>query len=1146
MKSFKFILIIILAVFITTTFGFTSLPKTPYASNDLNTNPAQTAQEIVDFMVSNDSLSVFPDIAHPGDAVYFKLRVFNNTPDDGLCGGSTVRFIMNGRVVDEVPFFLNNGDTFKDINARLFLPEGEYSSLPERTQVPINVQAIVDPNDKISESNESNNSATFQFKAEGVHQDILNGINPGITIDVSGLSAWSTKNDAPNDKISAALPGQKLHLKAKLHFSGTFTTDDINIKFVLNGVVIKDFNRLIINRPNSGYIELNAEYYVPINAPEYFDFSVLLNNGSQASIKIPVIAWDVGINTGDMWWSGETVAVPGKNILLKAVIQNFTSLKFPFDSNKIAYRVLIDGQFFYEDDLFIFYDSINPTIPAYKVPAGHTTPIQYAIILDPYGQLGESDEANNTATITIPIQNTGTTGPDFSISASGLSYLSKPILPGSQVKFSAAILNNSSSYLTKDLHIIFKINGNSIADFKLAKNLLKPLQYYLVTKSWTIPQNLPDNSVFEVILDSADPARDFVGENGSDNTASIILDTYGPDLEVTADCLSWLPADPEAGQTITLYSGVRNNGLAPVSNCTARFFLDGSILGDSPAISLIPGVSGAVTSLSWQIPRAPELAPIEWDTLEGEPGRIPLPSGTFKNYKFKVLADPGNQIEEINENNNMSGEKNLTVYVPYTKAVLYIRIFDAAGNISGADVKLETANGKTALATSAEDGLCTFTGVPFGSYTITVKKQKYEDMVYRSQTIEGSLINNLDLQLIRNPAFPYFSATASTLEGITALSVDFNCEFLDTERTDLDLIYEWNDGGNPIGDSKTFNYIFVEPKIHTVTLNVRNQDYVIIFTKSFNINVKPPVISIIAGGRQIVSMGSIFVDNPEKYDADKDGINQAWEDAAMNAANPQIEFDEHETMLSEPSHKVANFVRISPYASTTNRQYILFTYGIALSKDYGRYSLLPHNGDVEKVVEAWEVIDNKHLVLRWVYTSAHSNTDTNHSGVWKAVGETSVDCNVKWWPDETLTATLEFIFSSSNQSVLKVYASEDKHAIYPTEDSGESAKLWYVPYPAPGWFVMEDVGSDERFQRRPPCINIGEEGEDVQLVDDISDIFPNERVWSGNIYNSDKFAGGLEVNDDCPGNIGGNISGIPGMLETTLNDRNKEYWLSGN
>ncbi len=144
------------------------------------------------------------------------------------------------------------------------------------------------------------------------------------------------------------------------------TSDDINVKFIINGIVIKDFKRQIGNRPASGYIDLGADYYVPMNAAEPFDFNVILDNGSQARITIPLIRWDVGISPGEMYWTGETVAVPGKNIFLRTKIKNNTFLKFPFDFNKIAYRVLIDGEIFYEMICSCFWILIFPLSPHIK------------------------------------------------------------------------------------------------------------------------------------------------------------------------------------------------------------------------------------------------------------------------------------------------------------------------------------------------------------------------------------------------------------------------------------------------------------------------------------------------------------------------------------------------------------------------------------------------------------------------------------------------------------------------------------------------------------------------------------------------------------------------------------------------------------
>ena len=1146
MKLIKASLVIILAVFITATLGFTS---TVNSEDKIHKNPViktQTSQEPIDFMTGNDYLSVFPYIAHPGDLVYFKLRVYNNTPDNGYCGGSIVRFIMNGQIIDEVPFFLNNGEAFKDVSARLLLPEGEYSSLLERQQVTAQVQAIIDPYNNTPESDEGNNSATSQFIVEGKKPVVLQDVNQDATVNVAGLSAWSAKNDAPNDKISAALPGQKLNLKARIYANGgnnaKFITN-VNAKFILDDIVIKEFKIPTTGLPSSGYLELNTEYYVPINATQPFDFTVILGNGSQASTTIPIIRWDVGINKSDMYWSGQTsgqtVAVPGQNIYPKAIIKNITFLKFPFDFNKIAYRVLIDGEIFYEDSFFLSNDSNYIYVPVYKVPAGRTTPIQYTIILDPYDQLKELNEANNTATITIPVSNTGSTGPDFSISSSDLSYISKPILPGSQEKLSAAILNNSNVYLTKDLRVQFKINGVVIADFKLDRHFLHPLQYYTVTKDWTVPQNLPDNSVFEVVLD---PAKEFSGENASDNTASVILDIYGPDLEVTADCLSWLPKEPQAGNSVTLYAGIRNTGLASTkTGFMAKFFIDGNQVGNTVSVPPISSISGNVASCSWQIPQAPELSPIEWNTLKGEPGKLPLPSGATKNYNFKVQVDSGNQITETNEDNNKA-EKNLTVYVPYNKAVVYVRAYDVVGNISGAQVSIKLADGTTATTLSANDGWCTFTGVPFGSYTITISADKYIVKSINSEVKTTSLVHYREVELTRDTDhFPYFTATASPLEGVTALKVDFNSEIIDPRITDSDFYFQWYDGANPISESKSLSHTFIEPGTHEVTFYIKKLNYDIVAFKSFNIIVNPPEITFNDEGRILNSTGNIFLDKDLiLQDADKDGINQTWEDVAMNAVNPYFELDEGETWLTTRNtlgHKVANFVRVTPYPDSYNPQYILFYYCICWSRDYGRYInyecpikniFEAHNGDDENVVMAWKVVNNKTLSLEYVYTSAHGDMSSGHSAVWRSSGETRNEGKIStaWGTvltTETMVGTLEFY----NNGV-KLYASQDKHAIYPSKSVGEGVHLVWIPLPLPGWFVMEDVGEGPILQFE--CYNAGEP--DVHLMDDIGFIFPNERIWSGNVDNPGKFAGGLSVNENCPGIIADRLTLVDNNPDT--------------
>jgi PKD repeat protein len=393
---------------------------------------------------------------------------------------------------------------------------------------------------------------------------------------------------------------------------------------------------------------------------------------------------------------------------------------------------------------------------------------------------------------------------------------------------------------------------------------------------------------------------------------------------------------------------------------------------------------------------------------------------------------------------------------------------------------------------------------------------------------------SMQKEITINAKFPDFSITASTLEGPTALNVDFNCSLISTSITDSGLKYKWTvitkmkDGtyyqcGEVLSEKKSFSNVFVDPANYTVLLEIKDADGLLVKEQNLNIKVNPPVFKFSDEGRKIQSSSPIFIDT--KYDDDKDGINQVWEDAAMNAINPYFELDEDENWLKNQStDKVVNFVRVTPYPSIEKPKYILFYYCIAWSKDYGRVGVLGHNGDPELVILAWKVIDDKNLELSWVFTSAHGGTSSDHSGVWGAKGEWCNIGHVAFGPvDEVICASLKF-----NNNALKFYPSEDKHATYPTEECGEDVAIALNL----GVYVGEDCGSDGKEVWQFHCYNAGEPG--AHLMDDIGFIFPNERIWSGNKANSHKFAGGLECNDDCPDNIGKKLSDLPGLLKDKL------------
>ncbi|MEM3409107.1 MAG: CARDB domain-containing protein [Nitrososphaerota archaeon] len=178
-------------------------------------------------------------------------------------------------------------------------------------------------------------------------------------------------------------------------------------------------------------------------------------------------------------------------------------------------------------------------------------------------------------------------------------------------------------------------------------------------------------------------------------------------------------------------------------------------------------------------------------------------------------------------------------------------------------------------------------------------------------------------------------------------------------------------------------------------------------------------------------------------DRDGDGLNDCWEDAAMRQVNPYIELDEYEDLLATLGDHVVNFARITPYPSRENPTHILFYYVVSWSSDYGRTVVVTfeeHPGDTEPLIMAWSVVDDHTIVLEYVYIGAHGGCCKRYD-LWSAYGTSCNDAGVCSFSQEkvfeqTLCSNLRF-----RNNRLYLYASEDKHALYPTCEICENVLL---------------------------------------------------------------------------------------------------------
>lgn len=704
----------------------------------------------IDLSLDSSSFAGLASETTPGAFLLLKARVFNRSAAGQCPGGSTVRFLVNDRIVDEIPFYIEADQAYQDVGAYYYLPMGEYTGLERNETVPVQVTAVLDPYDRLAETSEANNSAQDTVRVRYKYDVSIAESSPELKIDATGLFAYSVKNDLTGDRITAAQPGQRLRLRARIQYNSDAGYEEINVKFLVNGIVVLDDNRRVSNRV-SRFFEATCDYQVPFTQADPIAFRVLLSNGSTAGISIPVLAHDLQVRPGDLSWSSDTVAIPGHPLYLHAVLKNMASISFPRDSNRVAWRALVDGEPFAEADFVVNNNLLYVTLPAYEVPADQTEPIQLTVITDVYDQLGESDESNNFATIEIPVANAGLLTPNFYVEPIDLACIATPVVPGAHVTLQATIHSQCAGFPARSLPVDFIINGEVIHK-TVNRNFLDPLQAQLVTHEWNAPLTLAGTTDFQVVID---PDNLFSEDAEDDNAATLPLQIARPDLDVTDHPLAWLPSPPLTGQPVNLTAIVKNSGVAPALNALVRFTADEAAIGDA-TLSQIDGSTAQNAVLTWLIPAVPE-SEQPYRTLAGVSGKMALPADQTRSYQIRVQADPGLAIAEVREDNNGSAAVTLTATVPTLTKFVYIHAYDVLGDVPSATVVLTAADGSTAMVDTGDDGWCCFTGVPNGRYTFAIAKDGYHPYTAPGATQPNTPAQYKQAELGRKNDFPGLS-----------------------------------------------------------------------------------------------------------------------------------------------------------------------------------------------------------------------------------------------------------------------------------------------------------------------------------------------------------------------------------------------------
>lgn len=702
--------------------------------------PTLTTGEVIDVAVSAADLT-FEDQRGYLNAARLRARIHNNSAP-GVSIGVWVRFLVDGKVVNELPCFLGSRET-AELSTPYQLPlwPHRYINEPKDLTMAVKYQVVVDPENRITEADESNNEATAlaQIKCGGL-KDTSDERRGG---PIDGLSI-----SAADIRMGQAAQGNT----AWVYWTVRNATRNPVVR-IKDKVVWPYVDGALLNEKLDGEREGSAEYFVahlvPFNQLTPLSFRVGLGSnhtvaGAGVRRTVPVIAHDAAVHASGLSWS-PSPAKPGARLTLKAVVHNTTGLemlakdplKFP---PPLRVRMLIDGNVVSEQHWGPSGSALTREFTAqYTVPVDRTIPLAYSVVVDPYDLLTEDQEGNNQAQVSIPVVVTGQTSdarPDFGITSADMGFAPRPVIPGKSLMLWASPRNKSLGNLpaSSKLRVLFKVDGQVIYDTSISAAEFPSQQHKLLQKTWQVPKNQIKDPVFEVVLD---PESRIPEADRGDNTASIALPMARSDLWVPAEGLGSSPSPPLFGQTVKLTATVLNDGLGQANDSRVRFEIDGEAIGEQ-VVTVAPG-GFATAQVDWPVPASFD-QPSEQTQIQGHSGQLGLPAEPSRAVAYRVSVDPDNVLEELNEENN-SASSTLQVRLPRKTGTVYVVVQDNTRGESnetpaeGVQVTLRSGNTSVSAVTD-RTGWCTFYGVPFGRFDVSASRTGF-----RGAEATGSLPN---------------------------------------------------------------------------------------------------------------------------------------------------------------------------------------------------------------------------------------------------------------------------------------------------------------------------------------------------------------------------------------------------------------------
>ncbi len=716
--------------------------------------------------------------------------------------------------------------------------------------------ADVDPADAISESDESNNllNSTVAYGTAPRPELVITDADITHTLkETSGVMKVTL-----NIYVSNTGTAKATSVKVKVQSESTTTTKTISsISAGGRGLVS-------VTLPAAG----NTQFTVTVDPENRISEADEGNNAAHHTVSAEGMAPDLSINASGITYApssvrtGSTVAITAKVYNNGAVTAQNVRVIFQIVENADEYRDTAQGSdqevvpghgagaLLIEELMRRHRTTIrgpvigNATIASiapgtsktvrvtFIVPAG-TSALPIGVTVDPENEIGETNEDNNIAMKTIPVD---LLYPDLSINSSSITYNPASPAVGDKVSVKAAV-RNSGTLAAENVLVAFYISQDggpfsSLANITVRKISAKTNSQVAV--NWTIPAGVQ----MATFLVRVDPWNAIGELNKTNNEAQKNVTVFLPDLELSGNDIS-VTGNVAVGSQVTIKANVSNIGNAKAQRAVIRFYsrhpTEGETLIGEKNVTLNAGGKTTAT-ITWTVPagisanpviivKANEDEAIYESDFSNNQGALAL-NARLPDLSASITTSPRHPIIPSNPGRNKEMSVYVAVYNGGTDRAQNVPVRLLVNGATFGELAIPSIN--AGANSSARFGYLFNSSTPAGSYT-------FNAIVDPDNTVTEITDDNNAAQatatLYANQ-LPNAVINQSATDALRNQPVQFSCE----RSTDPDypdfawFSCAWKfDGVSK--DSEGYDYTgqaidhqFTTPGTHTIEVTVTDTD----------------------------------------------------------------------------------------------------------------------------------------------------------------------------------------------------------------------------------------------------------------------------------------------------------------------------------